>query len=87
VVRGAQTLRDVAGLAELVQILADAEASTRAGDDDGTHLRLRRLRQRLGQRRVQRTVEGVEHVGTVERDPQDGAVALREHLVRHGTGP
>ena len=76
VVGAAQPRADVAGgLAELAQVLADAEASARARDDDGPHLGVASLLQRGRKRRVHRAVEGVEHLRPVERDRLDGAVA------------
>ena len=42
------------GVAELRQVLADAEAAARAGDHDGAHLRIARLLQRTGERLVHR---------------------------------
>ncbi len=62
-------------LAELLQILPGREAAAGAGQDDGAHLRVARLLQCLAQRRVQRAVERVQHVGAVQRDRLNCAVA------------
>ena len=63
-------------LLELLQVLAGAEAAARAGDHDGADVRRGSLLERLVQARVQRRVERVEDVGPVQRDREDGAVAL-----------
>ena len=63
---------DVArGLAELVQVLPDAEAAAGAGDDDRAHLGVARLLERAREPLVHRGVERVEDVRPVERDRQD----------------
>ena len=81
VVGRAQPVADVAGrLAELGEVLADAEAAAGAGDHDGADLVVARVLQRGVQRLVHRAVERVEHVGPVQRDRQDRAVALRLDL-------
>jgi hypothetical protein len=60
----AEPRTDVAGgLAELGQVLADAEAAARAGDHDGAHVGVARVLQRTRERLVHRRVERVEHVG------------------------
>ena len=75
--RGAQAVRDVAGrLAELGQVLADAEAAPGAGEDDRAHAGARLL-ERRGERPGACGVEGVEDVGAVEGERQDGATGSR----------
>ena len=78
VVAAPQAVADVSRrLAELGQVLPDAEPTPRARDHDGAHLVASRLLQRGGQRAVQVGVERVEHVRPVERDRQDRAVSAR----------
>ena len=80
----AQPVADVAGcVTELRQVLPDAEAAAGARDDDGAHLLVARFLQRGVERPVHRAVERVQDAGPVERDREDGAVALRFDL-RHG---
>ena len=75
VVAAAEAVADVAGgLAELRQVLPDAEAAAGAGDDDRAHLRPLRLLQRLAEARVHGAVERVQHVRAVERDRENAAV-------------
>ena len=77
----AEALADVAWfLAKFSQVLADAEATAGAGDDDGADVVGAAVLQRRRERLVRRSVEGVEHVRTVERDRHDGAVAGRLDL-------
>jgi hypothetical protein len=73
-------------LAELRQVLPDAEAATRAGDDHGTDVVGARLLEALRQRRVHGGVERVQHVGPVEGEREDVAVACRPDL-GHATRP
>ena len=76
VIARAQAVADVARrLAELGQVLPDAEAAARAGDDDGAHVRAAGLLERRAERLVHRRVERVEDVRPIERDREDGAVA------------
>src|SRR6185437_6453952 len=58
-----------------LQILAGREAAAGAGEDDGTNLRIARLLQRLAQPGVQGAVERVQHLGPVQRDRLDAALA------------
>src|SRR5205807_6238654 len=70
-----QPRADVArGLPELGQILADTESPPRPREDHSTDIRLARLLERGRETAMQLRVEGVEDVGPVERDRQDGAV-------------
>ena len=69
-------------LAQLAQILPDAEAAADAGEDDGAHVRGGRLLERGRERPVHGGVERVELVRPVEDDRQDRAVARRLDL-RH----
>src|SRR5439155_8694549 len=72
----AQATADVSGsLAELGQVLPDAEAAACAGEDDRTHGWVARVLEARRERAVHVGVEGVEEVRTVERDRQDRAVA------------
>ena len=81
VVRAAQPMGDVAGrLAELSQILADAEPTAGAGHDHGAHLVGARFLVGVLNRAVHGGVEGVQHVRPVERDREDAAVPIGLHL-------
>ena len=73
-------------LLELLQVLAGAEAAPGARDHDRTNLRRARLLERVAQPRMQRSVERVEDVRPVERDRENGAVALGQHFA-HGNDP
>ena len=72
-------------LLELREVLADAEAAAGAGDDDRAYRGVARLLQTGEKRLVQRGVERVEDVGTVERQREHAAVASDLHL-GHGRG-
>ena len=81
VVARAQPLGDVAGrLAELRQVLADAEASPGPRDDDRANLRVACVLERTGHRLVHRRVERIQDVGAVERDREDRAFAAHFDL-------
>ena len=70
------------GLAKLVQVLADAEPSSGAGEHDGTDAGVCRFVERARESLVHLARERVEHVGPVERDREDGPVP-RGLDVRH----
>ena len=77
VVAGAKAVADVPRrLAKLGQILADAEGPPCAGEHDGPHLRVAGVAQRRRECGVHGGVEGIQDIGPVQRDRQDGAVAL-----------
>jgi serine protease Do len=77
VVRPPEPLAEVPGLVpELVQVLADGEAASRPGEDDGANVRIRGLVERRSKARVHRLVEGIQDVRTVERDREHAAVPL-----------
>ena len=85
VVRLLERLVDRAGdLAELLQVLAGAEPLAGARDDDAADRGVLRLVERLPQGGVEVAVERVVDLRPVERDREDGAVRLGEHLVGHG---
>ena len=71
----AKSVGDVAGrLAELGQVLPDAEATAGTGQDDRADLRIAGVLQRRPERLVHLAVERVQDVGTVQRDREDAAV-------------
>jgi hypothetical protein len=82
----AQRAAEVAGLAELGQILSGTEAATRAREDDRTHIRVACPSQRFAKPVVHRTVERIQHVGTIQHDRLDRAVAGDLDL-GHGAEP
>ena len=65
---------DVAAARERRQVLPDAEAASRARQDDGAHLGVAGGLERVAEAGVHRVVERVQLVGPVERDREDGAV-------------
>jgi hypothetical protein len=67
-------------LAQLGEVLPDAEAAPVPGEDDGTHLRVAGVLQGSRERLVSRGVERVQLVGAVQRDRQHRAVACRLDL-------
>ena len=62
---------------ELAQVLPDAEAPPRARDDDRANVGRARSLERGRERLVHRRVEGVQDVGSVEREREDGSVTRR----------
>ena len=81
VIRRLQPLADVPGrLPELRQVLADTESASGTGDDNSADVVSGGLLQRRLQRRVHVGVQRVQHIGTVESDRQNGAVATRLYL-------
>ena len=79
-----QARADVArSLAELGQVLADAESAPGAGDDDGADVRVAGLFERSRETLVQCGIERVENVRTAERDREDSALATRLDLGHH----
>ena len=71
----AQRGADVRRLPELGQVLPGTEAAARTGEQDGTHLGVARLLDRVQQQPLGLAVERVQDVGPVQRDRLDGAVA------------
>ena len=60
--------------AELLKVLADAEAASGAGEHDRANLRPPRLLERCRSPACAARVQGVQHLRPVERDREDGAV-------------
>src|SRR5439155_13699401 len=68
------------GLADLGQVLADAESAPGTGDDDGADVRAASIFERSRETFVQCGIERVEDVWTAERDREDCALATRLDL-------
>ena len=84
-VAGAQAAADVSGsLAELVQVLPDAEAAAPTGDHERPDIRIPRLLEPRRERLVHGPVERVQDVGPVQRQREDAAVERRFDL-GHGS--
>src|SRR5262249_20450032 len=67
-------------LAELVQVLPDAETAACASDHDGANLGIARLLESVRDALVHLKVDRIEHVGAIERDRQHAAVPRDLHL-------
>jgi hypothetical protein len=81
VVVATQAGTDVASVvAKLGEVLADAETTARAGDHDGANVVAARGLERSRQRLVRGGIEGIQDVGSVQRDRQNRALACCFHF-------
>ena len=71
------------GPGQVAQVLADAEGAARTGQHHDPHAGVGGLAQAGGQLGVGRAGQGVQDLGPVQRQAQDGPVAVDQH-VGHG---